>query len=291
MYKCFVDGFDEGMLDRRGALLKHKLLSHPALSLENLAAVIPALPQKEHVFYSKELLDTGADFESTYRSRPQDRTIEETIDSIRRSNSYIMVRAPEVHDSFKELHRDLISDVETVMRKRGAGSAALDPQLYLFIASPNSVTPFHLDRYSTFLLQFRGSKTVSIFPQWNEQVVPAARLEDYVAYASTKLDWQDSMNALGVHHEFQPGDALHIPFAAGHHVKNGPGDVSISMSIIFNTDESEVWRRALLFNQFSRRRLARIGLAPSPVGKGGWRDAAKSGLWRAMSRARRGIRA
>lgn len=286
MYRCFADPIDEEMLDRSGFLLKHKLLSHPALSLENLAAVVPALPP-DQIYYSKGLLDVGADFEGTYRSKPRDRTIEETIENIRVSDSYVMVRSPEVHASFREIYQDLLADVEALMRKRGAGSKAISPQLFLFIASPNSITPFHLDRYSTFLLQFRGSKTVSIYPQWNERVVPTTKLEDYMAYSNTKLHWEQSMNVLGEHHEFRPGDALHIPFAAGHHVKNGPGDVSISMSIIFNTDESMVWRQALEFNRFARRHLKRFGFVPRPVGRADWRDAAKSGLWRIVSRARR----
>jgi len=289
MYRCFVGAIEEEMLDRQDFVLKHKLLSHPSLSLESLASVIPAL-RKDQVFYSKGLLDVDADFESTYRTRPRDRTIEETIENIRVTDSYIMVRSPESHEAFRELHRDLIGDVEALMRRRGVGRTAIDPQLYLFIASPNSITPFHVDRYSTFLLQFRGSKTVSIYPQWNQKVVPSSRLEDYMAYSNTRLHWEDSMSSLAQHHDFQPGDALHIPFAAGHHVKNGPGDVSISMSIIFNTDESMVWRRALQFNQFSRRYLRRLGLAPSPVGAGDWRDAAKSRLWQVVTRARSVIR-
>jgi hypothetical protein len=289
MYRCFVEGFEEEMLDRKGFRFKHKLLSHPALSLENLASVIPALPQ-DRVYFSKGLLETGADFEATYRTKPRDRTIGEIIEDIRVTDSYVMVRSPEVHESFRELHRDLINDVEALMRKRGMTTAAIDPQLYLFIASPNSITPFHLDRYSTFLLQFRGSKTVSIFPQWNKRVVPEADLEDYMAYSSTKLHWEQSMNALGEHHDFQPGDALHIPFAAGHHVKNGPGDVSISMSIIFNTEESVIWRQALQFNQAARRYLDRFGFEPHPVGSGLRRDALKSGLWRVVSKVRRAVR-
>src|SRR5690606_29372300 len=140
-------------------------------------SVIPALP-KDQVYYSKGLLDVDADFEGTYRDRPRDRTIEETIENIRVTDSYVMVRSPEAHQSFKALYQDLLCDVETLMRRRGVGKSAIGPQLYLFIASPNSITPFHLDRYSTFLMQFRGSKTVSIYPQWNERVVPNCKLED-----------------------------------------------------------------------------------------------------------------
>lgn len=285
MYRCFEEGFDPELLDRSDFKLKHKLLSHPALTLENLAAVIPSLP-KDQVYYSKGLLDVGADFETTYRTRPQDRSIEETIENIRATDSYVMVRSPEAHASFRELYQDLLQDVQQMMRLRGVGDTAIDPQLFLFIASPNSITPFHLDRYSTFLLQFRGSKTVSIYPQWDEKVVPRTRLEAYVAYANTKLDWDPSMTALGEHHDFRPGDALHIPFAAGHHVKNGPEDVSISMSIIFNTEESITWRRALEFNHLARRHLGRIGFSPQAVGHGRWRDAAKSRMWGVISGAR-----
>jgi hypothetical protein len=283
--KCFQDSADEIRLDRSSFRLEHKLIGHQALTLSNLERVIPALPPN-HVMYSKELLDTGADFEGTFRKKPSDRTIEETIASIRVTDSYIMVRSPEVHPSFESLYRDLLDDVQYLMRKQGVGKRAIDPQLYLFIASPNSVTPFHIDRYSTFLLQFQGSKTVSIFPQWNETVVAAESLEDYVSYRNTKLHWSPSMNELGVHYDFKPGQALHIPFAAGHHVKNGPEDVSVSMSIIFNTEESMVWRRALQFNRMARRRLRVAGLVPRPVGRNRWRDVAKSTAWRLMNKIR-----
>src|SRR5690606_41063606 len=117
MYRCFADEFDEQLLDRKDFLLKHRLLSHPALSLENLASVIPALP-KDQVYYSKGLLDVDADFEGTYRDRPRDRTIEETIENIRVTDSYVMVRSPEAHQSFKALYQDLLCVDEPLLRRR-----------------------------------------------------------------------------------------------------------------------------------------------------------------------------
>jgi hypothetical protein len=283
--QSFEDSETLNQLDSAAFKFTHKLLGHPALSLENLARVLPALPPGR-VAYSKGLMDVSDDFEGTFKKRPADRTIEETIENIRTSNAYIMVNKPEVDPSFTSLHRQLIDDVETLMRRLGVGNKAIDPQLYLFIASPNNVTPFHIDRYSTFLMQFRGSKHVSVFPQWDGRSVSAANQEAYISYSNTKLPFNDEINALGTTFDFAPGEALHIPFIAGHHVRNGADDVSISMSVIFNTDQSVAWRKALRFNHSARRVLKHVGLAPAPIGMQPWRDNTKAKVWDAFSKAR-----
>ena len=287
--QCFDDSVRIDLLDRDAFRFTHKLSGHPALSLESLANAIPALP-KERVMYSMRRLANGDDFEETFKTRPADRSIEETIEQLRVSDSYVMVAGPEIHSSFASLYRELIGDVESMMRRRGVGTQAIDPQLFLFIASPNSVTPFHIDRYSTFLLQFRGSKHVSVFPQWDERVVSAAHRDAYMAYSNTRLPWQQDMDALGTRYEFRPGEALHIPFVAGHHVRNGSDDVSISMSIIFNTAQSMAWRRAMVFNHHAAGMLRKVGMTPTPVGQQAWRDGAKSRTWRAVSRVRNALR-
>ncbi|HYR25006.1 MAG TPA: cupin-like domain-containing protein [Aquabacterium sp.] len=277
MSRCFNDQFRVDLVDRAAFKFGHHLLEHPALTLPSLASVIPSLPAGQ-VMYSKGLLKTDADFEGTFRKRPQDISIEAVIEQIRTMDAYVMVRQPEVHPAFAELHADLIEEVRAVLRARGLPEDVTDPQLYLFIASPNSVTPFHIDRYSTFLMQFRGTKQVCVHPQWDPRVVTHAHAEAYVAYQSTKLPWSPEVDQLGTTFDFSPGEALHIPFLAGHHVKNGPDDVSISMSIIFNTVESMRWRRALRFNHAVRGRLGRFGIEPSPVGQHPWLDSAKSSL-------------
>lgn len=289
MFDCFGKDADAERLDREAFKFQHKLLGHPALSLENLARVIPSLP-KSSVMYSKGLLKNGDDFETTFSKRPQDRSIEETIENIRVSDSYIMVSSPEADASFAPLHKELIADVEVLMRSRGVGHAAVDPKLFLFIASPNSVTPFHIDRYSTFLLQFRGSKQVTVSSPWDERVVTAPHCEAYVAYKNTRLPWSSAMDEHSTTFDFRPGDALHIPFAAGHHVRNGGEDISISMSIIFNTRQSMAWRGALNFNHRARRVLARVGMAPAPVGVSPARDLAKSLVWSSAVRVSKSLK-
>lgn len=285
MTHCFADDIRNDLLDKEPFKFHHKLLDHPALSLENLSRVLPTLPQQQ-VMYSKGLLDVADDFETTFRKKPKDRTLEETIDSIRTSDSYIMVRSPEADPSFADLYKALSGEVGALMKSRGVGQWPIGAQLYLFIASPNSITPFHIDRYSTFLMQFRGSKTVSVGMPWDDRLVSQPDREAYVVREKTKLPWSTQSDDYATAFTFSPGEALHIPFIAGHHVLNGPEDVSISMSIIFNTDESVRWRNAISFNHILRKQLGKVSLSPTSVGHSHWRDAVKSRMWQSYRQMR-----
>lgn len=278
MLHCLATDSDLQLLDREPFKFNHDLQGHPALSLENLGRVLPALPNAQ-VYHSKGTRDTEADLDRLHQNRPNGMSIEETIENIRHSDSYIMVRSPESHPSFTTLHNELLNDVEKIIRKCGNGIRARESMLYLFIASPLNVTPFHIDRYSTLLMQIRGNKTVTIYPAWDRRVANPQECEDYLAYASQRGPRRlEGADACRTSFTFSPGEALHIPFAAGHHVQNGPDDVSISMSIIFKTDVTERIRRAAMFNRKARQIFSRVGFQPSPVGRLPWIDAAKSVL-------------
>lgn len=290
MLKCFDDTCDPSLMDLQPFMFQHKLVGHPALSMENLRRAIPALPE-DHVKYSKGLLKNGDDFENASVQQRNGLSLEETIESIRTSDSYIMVRSPQVDDSFGPLFRDLSADVEALLRQQVGDRPGLliAPRLYLFIASPNSHTPFHIDRNSTMLMQFRGSKEMVIFPSWEPDVVADADREAYAAYVNTKLPWSPDKDVYAKRFDFKPGNGLHIPFMAGHYVRNGSEDVSISMSIIFNTPRTYGQLNALQFNHQLRGLMRPVGLSPNPVGQADWRDSAKSNLWRAQMRIRRSL--
>ena len=172
--------------------------------------MLPSLPQQQ-VFYSKGLLKESDNFDTAHVEHSNGLSLRQTIETIRTSNSYIMVRSPEGDASFDPLFRDLKADVEELMRARGGvGTKAVDAMLYLFIASPNSLTPFHIDRYSTILMQFNGSKQVCVFPQWDERVVTAADCEDYMCHTGHRPEWHESAEPLASRFHFKPGDALHL---------------------------------------------------------------------------------
>jgi len=287
MLKCFEPSVLGRELDREPFKFSHQLLGHPALDLDNLAKVIPALPS-EYVKYSKGLMRNGDDFENCDVQHRSQMSLAETIESMRTSDSYVMVRSPQIHESFQSVFRDLSGDVEQLLRKTLGHRQRLliNPRLYLFIASPGSHTPFHIDRNSTMLLQFRGSKQLVLFPQWEPRVVAHEAREAYAAFDGTKLPWSEARESFGQRFDFAPGEGLHIPFIAGHYVQNHEDDVSISMSIIFNTPESQAQLEALQLNH----KLRGMGMAPAPVGQRAGRDQLKSFLWRARRKVRHTLR-
>lgn len=152
--------------------------------------------------------------------------------------------------------------------------------MWLFIASPNAVTPFHFDRYSNFLMQIRGSKQMAVFPNFREDIVSARVYESYMDREPYADLWRDELDVHAYKYDFRPGAALHIPFAGGHYVKNGADDISVSLSLFFQTEETNRWVKAMQFNNRVHRHL---GLQLAPVGKSRLRDSVKASTLSAVS--------
>jgi len=285
MSGCFERTFNAAQLDREPFVFPHRLLGHEALSLDNLAKVVAELPT-DQVFASQGILDMNSNFDRAHIEHRPQTSLREMMECIRTANAYVMVRQPEAHPSFRGLFESLKSEVEEIMGAADRGDTARDPMLYLFIASPNSVTPFHIDRYSTFLLQFQGQKTLSVYPAWKSRLVSPRVAESFVARSGERPTYDPALEHMATAYSFAPGQALHIPFLAPHHVKNGPDDVSISLSIIFNTDETMRQIGAMRFNDKMRRSLGRFGARPFPAGRNPLIDRAKAFAFQSVSKLR-----
>lgn len=280
---------DPSALDRKPFQFSHGLLDHPSMSLSTLAKVLPELPA-DQVMYSRKLDDRSINFDTAHIEHQNGLSIEETIENIRTSSSYIAVRKPEVHPQFKDLARVIGRDIGEVMRKQGTGKAPGELELWLFIASPGAVTPFHFDRLSNFLLQFRGSKKLAVFEPWNDEVFEPSAYEAHVAREERRMEWHDAKDRFAHKFDVSPGQGVHIPFLGGHYVENGPGDASITLSVFFHNDETTRWSRALMTNHILRKRLGRFGFVPRPVHSWHALDSVKAAAYPVARVANRGLR-
>ncbi len=282
MLTCFSDDIAADRLDREPFKFRHQLAAHPALSIESLARSLPELAP-EKIMASKGLSDLGINFDRAHIDHKNGKSLEETIETIRTSSSYIAVRDPEDHPSFRGLYHDLSADVAELMRRNGQSRGVYEPRMWLFIASPNAQTPFHFDRYSNFLMQIRGSKEVAVFPNFDTNIISSEECESYMDRTEAKPLWRPELDQYAKKFTFSPGEAIHIPYIGGHYVKNGPEDVSISLSFFFQTDETLRWTNAMRFNHRLRKRLKHWGLAPGAVGHSPKIDAMKARLLPALA--------
>lgn len=271
--------------DREPYAFRHGIADHPLLGIESLQELVPQFDPKK-VYFSMRRMQQGEDFNRAITDGREGASVVELIQGLRSNQGYIMVREPELHPSFTDLHRALTDDIESMLRSRGFAQKAIGVRSYLFISSPDSVTPFHFDRASNFLLQIRGSKALTVFRPWDERVITATEYEAHSAYSDCAVRWKPECEALGSQFHCAPGDAVHIPFLGGHHVRNGSDDLSITLSVFFNTPRTLEQLNALRCNHRLRPLLGRVGLQPAPVGRQRWRDAGKSYLSRVYDRLR-----
>lgn len=260
-YKCFNGEIDLSQLDRSAFSLGHNLADHPALSLNNLAKVISELP-REKILFSKDLNHLSRNFDDALNVSSKEIDLSQVVETLMTSSSYMAIKNPELHPSFKKLYNELLEDTSALLKANKTGNRPLEPMLWLFIASPNVVTPFHFDRFSNIIMQIRGSKELAVFPPRVEEIISAKDTEAYLDWTGELTSWRPELDKYAKKFQFKKGEAVHIPFVSGHYVKNGSEDISISLSFFFHSDETLKWSKAMRFNNHIRQ----LGISPNPIG-------------------------
>ena len=246
----------------QAARLTHGLVGHPLLTLEALAELAERMPPAS-VEYNLGKLPLGV--------RPEDTpanglTLGETIRTIESNGSWAVLKNVERDPAYGALLDQALRELAPlVAHKTGP---MLHREAFIFLSSPGSVTPFHMDPEHNILLQMRGEKTMTVFPAGDEELVPAIQSEAFHAGGHRNLAWQDRFRDRGTAVRLLPGDAIHVPVKAPHFVENGPS-VSISLSVTWRSDRSVAESELHGLNALLRRRklpTGRIGAQPERQG-------------------------
>jgi len=206
-------------------------------------------------------------------------SIEETIRRIEECQSWMVLKYVENDPAYAELLNGCLDEIQKYSEPFAKGMTRREG--FIFISSPGSVTPYHMDPEYNFLLQIRGKKTMSVFDGRDRSILSEQELEQYMSGGHRNLIFKEEFQPKARECELSPGAALHVPVTAPHWVKNG-NDVSISFSITFRVPATE--KRTIVYttNAYLRKR----GLNPVPYGQSNWRDTAKYFSYRAVRRAR-----
>ena len=265
--------------NRRPFAFKHHLTDHPLLGLSALYDLATRLPKGEVLHWSGSIpidanIDTAASTHATGVS------LRDTFDRMEKAGSYVLIRNAQLDPDFKRLTDDILDEIKTMIDPIEPGLC--ERIAYVFIASPGSVTPYHMDRDINFHFNLRGTKAISIWDPFDRVVLPETGLESlftdwHAPRPAYFREYQDRARVF----ELRPGDGVHHPFTAPHAIRYGD-EVAASFTVTFNTRTTKRRAAAHLVNHALRR----AGLPPSPVGRSIARDEVKAAALKLYRRAK-----
>lgn len=251
----------EEHFSRRPFLIGHRLCGHPLFETERILELARTLPERNIEYNSG---DIPISMEAGHTPR-NGLTPEETIRRIRDCRSWLVLKYVEQDRDYADLLNECLQELK--VHTEGIAPGMTQPQAFLFVTSPESVTPYHIDPEHNFLLQIRGTKQIRMLDGTDRSIVSEEDLENFYADKGRNLSLRlEQMNS-GWSYDLQPGQGLHFPVTFPHWVKNGD-DVSISFSVTFRTPDLDRRRALYQINEHLRRH----GHAPTPVGRNRLRD-------------------
>lgn len=273
--------FSQDDLERLRALypwqsgkLSHRLTGHPLLTLEALVELGGRLPPKD-VEYNPGDLPIGVEPDEVGHNGL---SVQETIRRIEECGSWMVLKHAQQDPAYRDLLEEALGELAPVIEP--VTGEMLTKVAFIFVSSPNAITPFHLDPEHNVLLQISGSKTMTIVPT-DEEIVPPEKHESYHLGGHRNVPWRDEYAERGETYELRPGDAVHVPLMWPHWVKNGP-EPSISLSI--------TWKNEWVYQEADVRgmnhMLRRIGLNPASPAQFPKRNPAKVLAYRAIRKAK-----
>lgn len=276
------DTFRTGF-NTRPFVIGHELAGHPLFSLTRLVELARSLSENR-VEYNPGDVPLTLDPKRTPRTGL---SIEETIRRIEHCRSWLVLKNVEQDPEYRDLLDACLDEIGLFSESLAPGMQAREG--FIFISSPGSVTPYHMDPEHNFLLQIRGDKHIHMFDGRDRELLSERDLEGFLSGGHRNLVFKDAYDEKAFVFDLTPGNGLHFPVTFPHYVKNG-GQVSISFSITFRSPASE--RRATVYKVNAR--LRRLGLAPTPVGRSPALDSMKvhafgAARWLARQGAKHGI--
>ena len=242
--------------------LHHGLAGHPLLAIDALAGLAERMPAAS-VEYNLGKLPLGVRAEDTPSNGL---SLGETIRTIESNGSWAVLKNVERDAAYGALLDAALAELEPIVDARTG--AMLNREAFIFLSSPGSVTPFHMDPEHNILLQIRGEKVMTVFPAGDPELVPAVQSETFHAGGHRNLNWRDDFRERGTAVKLLPGDAIHVPVKAPHFVENGAA-VSVSLSVTWRSERSVAESELHGLNALLRRRglpVGRISAAPERQG-------------------------
>ena len=256
----------------------HDLHLDDRLTLPAVADLADRLPRRSVI------ADTAAQPLLVPQGGPPRGVLERPGDVIRdlqNANAWLTLLMVEEDPGMADLMNTHLDQLESgISAKQGKRVKMRKRVAFVFVSSPNSVTPVHFDIEHSLLMQVSGCKTVSVGRFESD----ATRRHEFDRYWNGSHGRIEDLQPEVASYTMTPGRAVYIPPGTPHWVHNGP-DISLSVTLTYFTAATVRENRVENFNAKLRRR----NLNPREPGRSAAVDTAKVcalGLWTIGQRLR-----
>lgn len=254
--------------NRSHFMFSHNLAGHPLFEIPRLVELANIILSQGRTNKIQSYI-SKVPIEQKWNHRTGIKQVTEAIAHIGESDSWVMLEDVQVDPEYAALLNQIITELEIFtgkpLRKEMTWLGA-----YIFIGSPNSITPYHIDSELNFLFQIQGEKDMSLFNQNDRSVMSEEEIEKfYIGDLNVANYREENQSKASVYH-LQPGKGLHHPILAPHWAKNG-NNVSVALSVLFYLRPYDLKARIYQVNSYLRR----LGLEPTPPGKSALQDRIK----------------
>ncbi|HEY0194545.1 MAG TPA: cupin-like domain-containing protein [Kofleriaceae bacterium] len=262
----------------------HALSDHPLLQLDALIELGKRQQARKLVRTHSADATAGTSFADAPQLHPNAQGAATTLADIANAKAWMSLLNVQADPTFRALIDEILDEVVPVTELRDPGMCYRAG--WIFVSSPNTVTPFHIDHEHNFIMQIRGTKRLYTWDPFDREVVTERAQEKFHDQHSRELvTWQESHRTRARVFELAPGLGGYMPSTTPHLVENGP-EPSITISFTYYTDATR--QRELVYR--GNAQLRRLGLDPAPVGRSPGRDRFKHAVLSRFTSAKNVVR-
>src|SRR5215472_9014669 len=219
--------FDDGFPGRSVGFI-HDLHHDGRLTLAAVADLADRLPRRSVI------ADTAAQPLLVPHGGPPRGALErpgDVIRDLRNANAWLTLLNVEDDPGMAGLMNTQLDQLESGMTVRQGKRVKMRKRVaFVFVSSPNSVTPVHFDIEHSLLMQVSGCKTVSV-GRWESDAVRRHEFDRYWDGSHGRIE---ALQPEAAAYTMTPGRAVYIPPGTPHWVHNAP-DISLSVPLTYFT--------------------------------------------------------
>lgn len=241
--------------------VRHHLSEHPLLQPDQLVVLGKRFQGSNRLFTFNNGAGADANFDDVGRLFPNRKSAAETLQGISDANAWMLLRHIQDDPTYRTLVDSSLNPIQAEIERRDPGMHYRAG--WIFIASPRTTTPFHIDRNHGFLLQIRGTKTVYVWNAEDAEICSDhARDIFHARHDLSLVKWREEFRHKARVFTIGPGMGVYMPLTSPHMIETSD-ESSISISLTYSTEATR--RNAM--THVMHELMHRKGIQPPVVGQ------------------------